>query len=87
MINLEDISDTTRIKAKYTFVAKIHQQRTAGIRHRIIETWQTRYRRNQIRWHFAMQRVVRRMAKEIRDEIDKEIIADIVRIVGTNNEI
>lgn len=78
--------DMTRIKVKYPFFVKIHQLRMAGIRHNIIQTWQTKYRHNEIRWYLAVQRVVRRMAKEITDEIDKEIIADIVKMFGESHE-
>jgi chromatin remodeling complex protein RSC6 len=47
----------------------------------IIQPWQSRYRRNKRQWHLAMNNVVRRLANEIRDEIDKEILAEIQQMV------
>lgn len=55
--------------------------------HNIIQSWQSSYKR----WNRnqpILERIwCKRANKKLVDEIDEQIITDILRIVGTNNEI
>lgn len=55
--------------------------------HSVIQPWQSSYKRWNRNPHIIERLLVKKASKQICDEIDKELMADVIRVFGTNNEI